>query len=165
MLTIHIEKQKIMKQICFCNSLNSYHGSIKLRFKISPTKVLYIKTVRIDSVVEKCHYVWTSKKTPTDNQMNYFKVCFCRFSSKISQQHKKLLRKRNRCSSNITMVIWIIKKVSNFPKNKWSFNVLLTTGKINFFSIKDKVMHYSCVIYKGICSRKKPYVKETVQNG
>ena len=54
-----------------------------------------------------------------------------------------------------------IKILVSFTK----FNVVWNTCKTQFIlSLKDKVQHLSCVIYKGICSCGETYVGETIRN-
>ena len=58
-----------------------------------------------------------------------------------------------------------IKILVSFVSEKVKFNVVWNTCKIQFIlSLKDKVQHLSCVIYKGICSCGETYVAETIIN-
>ena len=44
-------------------------------------------------------------------------------------------------------------------------NAVCNTRKVqSLFPLKDKVGHYSCVIYGGDCSRDHDYIRETVRN-
>ena len=55
--------------------------------------------------------------------------------------------------------------METFTNYKVKFNVVWNTPKIKFlFSNKDKVSHYSCVIYRGICSCGTDYIGEIVRN-
>ena len=52
-----------------------------------------------------------------------------------------------------------------FTSYKKKFNIVWNTQKIKcLFNNKDKVSHYSCVIYRGICSCGADYIQETVCN-
>ena len=57
-----------------------------------------------------------------------------------------------------------INKLRIFTNYKVEFNIAWNTGKIkSLFNNKDKVSHYSCVIYRGICSCGADYMWETVR--
>ena len=52
-----------------------------------------------------------------------------------------------------------------FTNYRVKFNIVWNTRKIkSLFNNKDKVSHYSCVIYTGICSCGADYIGETVRN-
>ena len=56
-------------------------------------------------------------------------------------------------------------KVSYFAYETCKFNVVWNTRKVQSpFLLKDKVKHYSCVIYQGDCSCDQNYIGETGQN-
>ena len=58
-----------------------------------------------------------------------------------------------------------IKKLVSFTSEKVKFNVVWNTCKMQFIlSLKDKVQHLSCVIYKGICSCGETFVGKTIRN-
>ena len=58
-----------------------------------------------------------------------------------------------------------IKILVSVTSEKVKFNVVWNTCKIQFIlSLKDKVQHLSCVIYKGICSCGETYVSETIRS-
>ena len=45
------------------------------------------------------------------------------------------------------------------------FNIVWNTRNIrSLFQIKDKVKHYSCIVYEGNCSCGQKYVGESVRN-
>ena len=59
----------------------------------------------------------------------------------------------------------LIKKLVIFTNNKCKFNIVWNTRNIrSLFQIKDKVKHYSCVVYEGNCSCGENYVSESVRN-
>ena len=67
--------------------------------------------------------------------------------------------------ANEKFVKSFINKLETFTNYKVKFNIVWKTRKIKFlFSNKDKVSHYSCVIYGGIRSCGANYVGETVRN-
>ena len=52
-----------------------------------------------------------------------------------------------------------------FTTDKVKVIIIWKTRKIkSLFSNKDKVKHYSCVIYCGICSCGADYIGETIRN-
>ena len=56
-------------------------------------------------------------------------------------------------------------KLNYFTNEKCKFNVVWNTSKVeSLFPLKDKVNHYSCVIYWGDCSCDQNYIGETVCN-
>ena len=58
-----------------------------------------------------------------------------------------------------------IYKLEIFANYKVKFNIAWNTWKIKFsLNNKDKVSHYSCVIYRGICWCGADYIRETVHN-
>ena len=62
---------------------------------------------------------------------------------------------------NETFVKSFINKLEIFTK----FSIVWNTRKIkSLFNYKDKVSHYSCIIYRGICSCGAHYIEETVRN-
>ena len=59
----------------------------------------------------------------------------------------------------------LIKKLVIFTNDKCKFNIVWNTGNIrSLFQIKDKVKHYSCLVYEGNCSCGENYVGESVRN-
>ena len=55
--------------------------------------------------------------------------------------------------SNESFVKTFMSKLKYFTNEKYKFNVVWNTRKVqSLFSLKDKVNHYSCVIYWGDCS-------------
>ena len=57
-----------------------------------------------------------------------------------------------------------ISKLNYFTNEKCKFNVVWNTRKVqSLFPLKDKVDHYSCVIYLGDCSYDQNYIGETVR--
>ena len=58
-----------------------------------------------------------------------------------------------------------INKLEIFTNYRVKFNIVWNTQKIkSLFNYKDKVSHYSCIIYTGICSCRPDYIRETVRN-
>ena len=56
-------------------------------------------------------------------------------------------------SKNEKYCAYFITKIVSFTCGKFKFNVVWNTRKIqSLFSLKDKVWHLTCVIYKAICS-------------
>ena len=67
--------------------------------------------------------------------------------------------------SNESFVKRFISKLNYFTNEKCKFNVVWNTRKVqSLFPWKDKVDHYSCVIYWGDCSCDQNYFGETVRN-
>ena len=67
--------------------------------------------------------------------------------------------------SNESFVKAFIGKLSCFTNEKCKFNVVWNTRKVQpLFLLKNKVNHYSCVIYRGDCTCDKNYIGETVCN-
>ena len=67
--------------------------------------------------------------------------------------------------SNESFVKRFISKLNYFTNEKCKFNVVWNTRKVqSLFPLKDKVDHYSCVIYRGDCSCDQNYIGETVRN-
>ena len=67
--------------------------------------------------------------------------------------------KKEKCSA------YFINTLVSFTSGKVRFNVVWNTRKILLlFPLKDKVQHFSCVIYKGICSCGETYVGKTIRN-
>ena len=65
--------------------------------------------------------------------------------------------------ANEKFVKSFINKLETFTNYKVKFNIVWKTRKIkSLFSNKDKVSHYSCVIYRGMCSCGADYRGETV---
>ena len=62
--------------------------------------------------------------------------------------------------------VWsFMNKLEIFTNYKVKFNIVWNTRKIkSLFNYKDKVSHYSCIIYRGICSCGADYIGETVRN-
>ena len=62
--------------------------------------------------------------------------------------------------SNESFVKTIVSKLNYFTSEKCKFNVVWNTRKVqSLFPLKDKVNHYSCVIYWGDCSCDQHYVE------
>ena len=67
--------------------------------------------------------------------------------------------------SNESFVKRFISKLNYFTNEKCKFNVVWNTRKVqSLFPLKDKVDHYSCVIYRGDCSCDQNYIGETDRN-
>ena len=61
--------------------------------------------------------------------------------------------------SNESFVKRFISKLNYFTNEKCKFNVVWNTRKVQSpFPLKDKIDHYSCVIYRGDCSCDQNYV-------
>ena len=59
----------------------------------------------------------------------------------------------------------LIKRLVIFTSNKCKFSIVWITRNIrSLLQVKDKVKHYSCVIYEGNCSCGENYVCESVRN-
>ena len=58
-----------------------------------------------------------------------------------------------------------INRLEIFPNFRVKFKIVWNTWKNkSLFNNKDKVSHYSCVLYSGICSYGAGYIEETVHN-
>ena len=58
-----------------------------------------------------------------------------------------------------------ISKLQTFTNDKVRFHIIWNTRKIQFlFNNKDKVQHFSCVIYKGVCSCSADYIGEKIRS-
>ena len=58
-----------------------------------------------------------------------------------------------------------INKLEIFTNYRVEFNIVRNTWKIkHLFNYKEKVSHYSSMIYRGICSYGTDYIRETVPN-
>ena len=67
--------------------------------------------------------------------------------------------------ANEKFVKSFINKLEIFTNYSVKFNTVWNTRKIkSLFNYKDKVSHYSCIIYRGICSCGADYIGETVRN-
>ena len=67
--------------------------------------------------------------------------------------------------SNESFVRTFISKLNYFTNEKYKSNVVWNARKVqSLFPLKDKVDHYSCVIYRGDCSCDQNYTGETVRN-
>ena len=67
--------------------------------------------------------------------------------------------------SNESFVKTFISKLNYFINEKCKFNAAWNTRKIqSLFPLKDKVDHYSCVIYRGDCSCDQIYGRQTIYN-
>ena len=67
--------------------------------------------------------------------------------------------------ANEKFVKSFINKMDMFRNYRVKFNIVWNTRKIkSLFNNKNKVSHYSCVIYRGICSCRADYIGETVCN-
>ena len=67
--------------------------------------------------------------------------------------------------ANEEFVKSFINKLEIFTNYKVKFNIAWNTRKIkSLFNNKDKVIHYNCMIYRGICSCEADYIGETVRN-
>ena len=64
--------------------------------------------------------------------------------------------------ANEKFVKSFIHKLEIFTNYSLKFNTVWNTQKIkSLFNYKDKVSHYSCIIYRGICSYRADYIGET----
>ena len=80
----------------------------------------------------------------------------------LFEEHNKVLFKLPYCPSNEYDVKRFIYRIESFTGGKVILIVLWSTRNINILlSLKDKVMHRSCVIYEGQCSCKLSYIGET----
>ena len=67
--------------------------------------------------------------------------------------------------ANEKFVKSFINRLEIFTNYSLKFNTVMNTQKIkSLFNYKDKVSHYSCIIYRGICSCGADYIGETVLN-
>ena len=56
-------------------------------------------------------------------------------------------------------------KLESYTNGKVKFNIIWSTMKIkSLFEIKDNVKHFSCDVYRGICSCRNNYIGETIRN-
>ena len=57
------------------------------------------------------------------------------------------------------------KKLEFYTNWKVKFNIICAARKIrSWFKTKDNVKHFSCVVYRGICSCGNNYIGETIRN-
>ena len=78
---------------------------------------------------------------------------------------QKLLIELPYCPQNELVAKSFLKRLSNFADNKYDFIIIWKTRKMrSLFPLKDRNMHRSCVIYKGVCSCGSSYVGETKRN-
>ena len=64
--------------------------------------------------------------------------------------------------ANEKFVKSFVNKLEIFTNCRVKFNIVWNTRKIkSLFNYKDKVSHYSCIIYRGICSCGADYIRET----
>ena len=67
--------------------------------------------------------------------------------------------------ANEKFVKSFINKLEILTNYEVKFKIVWNTRKIkSLFNYKDKVSHYSCIIYRGICSCGTDYIGETVRN-
>ena len=67
--------------------------------------------------------------------------------------------------ANEKFVKSFINRLEIFTNYSLKFNIVWNTQKIkSLFNYKDKVSHYSCIMYRGICSCGADYIGETVRN-
>ena len=67
--------------------------------------------------------------------------------------------------NNESFVRTLVSKLNYFTSEKCKFNVVWNTRKVqSLFPLKDKVNHYSCVIYRGDCSCDQNYIGEEKSN-
>ena len=67
--------------------------------------------------------------------------------------------------ANEDFVKYFINKLEIFTNYRVKLSTVQNTGKIkSLFNDKDRVSHYSCVIYRGICSCGADYIGETRRN-
>ena len=58
-----------------------------------------------------------------------------------------------------------LKKFDKFTNNTFDVIIKWLTEKVkNLFRVKDKSLHQTCKIYKGVCSCGESYIGETVRN-
>ena len=63
--------------------------------------------------------------------------------------------------ANENFVKSFMNKLEIFTNYIVKFNIVWNTRKIkSLFNYKDKVSHYSCIIYRGICSCGADYIRE-----
>ena len=83
----------------------------------------------------------------------------------LFDQRKKVLFKLSYCPSGERDVKRFIDKIKSFTNGKLKFIVLWSTRNIkSLFPLKDRVTHFSCVIYEGKCSCGRRYIGETIRN-
>ena len=83
----------------------------------------------------------------------------------LFDERKEVLIRLPFAPANEKYVKKFINKLEVFTSFKIKFNVVWNTRKIkSLFSYKDKVTHYSCCIYKGVCSCGADYIGETIRN-
>ena len=67
--------------------------------------------------------------------------------------------------SNESFVRMLVSRLNYFTSEKCKFNVVWNTRKVqSLFPLKDKVNHYSCVIYRRNCSCDQNYIGEVRSN-
>ena len=68
-------------------------------------------------------------------------------------------------SANEKFVKSFMNKLEIFTNYRVKFNIVWNTRKMkSLFNYKYKKSHYSCIIYRGICSCRADYIIETVRN-
>ena len=83
----------------------------------------------------------------------------------LFDQRKKVLFKLPYCPSNEREVKRFIDNIESFTDGKYQAIVLWSTRNLkSLLPLKDRVKHFSCVIYEGKCSCGKKYIGETVRN-
>ena len=90
-----------------------------------------------------------------------------KYNAIIGELHraKKIATNFNIFPSNESFVKTFISNLNYFTNEKCKFDVAWNTTKMQpLFPLKDKVDHYSCVIYRGDCSCDQNYIGETVRN-
>ena len=83
----------------------------------------------------------------------------------LFDERKECLIRLPFAPANEKFVKSFINKLEIFTNYRVKFNIVWNTRKIkSLFNYKDKVSHYSCIIYRGICSCGADYIGETVRN-
>jgi len=69
------------------------------------------------------------------------------------------------CEDNENASKRFLNKLHEFTRNKYKIAIRWATRKVkSLFKVKDKNIHPSCVIYKGVCTCKESYIGESLRN-
>ena len=65
------------------------------------------------------------------------------------------------CSRNVTLSKHFIKKFHELTSNSYKIRIKWITNKMKqLFKLKTRNLHPTCVIYKGVCVHKQPYINK-----
>ena len=88
-------------------------------------------------------------------------IYVCKMEEDITIQNSSTIFPPN----NESFVKTFISKLNHFTTEKYKFNIVWNTRKVqSLFPLRDKVDHYSCIIYWGDCSCDQTCIGEAVLN-